>query len=596
MNHLGLFSGIGGFEEAFRRAGANLIAACEIEPQAHKVLRRHFPGVRIINDVKAIEKDTFGGIPIELITGGFPCQDLSVAGRRAGLDGERSGLWFEYLRIIDLFRPRWVEIENVPGLLSGCGCFSCQAVGRLIRTHASIRRRKGGKTCAVCVAGKRMLESHSGRNLSIILRGLVELGYGVAWRVFDSQFDGVAQRRERVFIVASLRNGSCAEVLFEREGGAGDYPPSREAGQNVANAVTTGSGKSCGPRNGHGHPLNLITGTLNARQTAAGGLGTDFECDGGLIPTVVGTLSPGAHPGGFNGQDVGNLIAFGLVGHGQYADRPATLRSEGGDCGGGSEHLIAFGGNNTSGPIDVATACNAHGGTGRHDFESETFLVQPQISHALTSEGADASEDGTGRGTPIIAFTQNTRDEVRYINGDGQIVGALPAERGAKQQSYVMAVDFRNGELSEEAMTLQAAGMGEDRGMCINAIPHAIAFTERTRAEGRNLETQDELAYALTNPGSGGRTHSRQIAGSFGVRRLTPRECERLQGFPDDWTRYGDDGREISDSARYRMLGNAVCLPTVEWIARRMMSYAPLSPSKRAVIDAALEKVGEKYD
>ncbi len=499
MNHLGLFSGIGGFEEAFRRAGANLIAACEIDQQAQKVLRRHFPGTRIINDVKAIKKDTFGGIPIDLITGGFPCQDLSVAGCRKGLDGERSGLWFEYLRIIDLFRPRWVEIENVPGLLS----------------------------------------SNGGEDFAVILRGLVELGYGVAWRVFDSQFDGVAQRRERVFIVASLGTASCAEVLFEREGGARDYPPSREAGEGVANAVTTGSGKSCGPRNGHGHPLNLITGTLSARQTAAGGLGTDFECMGGLQP-------------------------FGLVGRGEYAERPATLRAEGGDCGGGSEHLIAFGGNNTRGPIDVATACNAHGGPSRHDFESETFLVapkrrsngdnhsgyttgdgliiEPQISHALTSEGADASEDGTGRGTPIIAY---------------------PIQEISKRTG-VSTDDIRCGlGIGEDGAPMYTLQLGAQHGV--------VAFTERTRAEGRNLETQDELAYALTNPGSGGRTHSRQIAGSFGVRRLTPRECERLQGFPDDWTRYGDDEKEISDSARYRMLGNAVCLPTVEWIARRII-------------------------
>lgn len=456
MNHLGLFSGIGGFEEAFRRASASLIAACEIDPQAQRVLKRHFPGTRIINDVKAIEKDTFGGSPIDLITGGFPCQDLSVAGRRKGLDGERSGLWFEYLRIIADHKPRVVVIENVPGLLS----------------------------------------SNGGEDFAVILRGLVELGYGVAWRVFDSQFDGVAQRRERVFIVASLGDASCAEILFEREGGAWDSPPSREAGKDIA-----------------------------------------------------GTLAAGAHPSGFNGQDAynGKLIAAPQVAGPLRASGPGSSRV--GDSR-GRDTLIAFGGNNTSGPIDVATACNAHGGTGRHDFESETFLVaptlrssgdnhsgyttgdgliiQPQISHALTSEGADASEDGTGRGTPIVvaarmvapsltssygkqpdssdtelgpnlvmAFTQNTRDEVRYINGDGELVGALPAERGTKQQSY--------------------------------------------------------------------------LSGQFGVRRLTPRECERLQGFPDSWTRYGEDGKEISDSARYRMLGNAVCLPTVEWIARRIM-------------------------
>lgn len=92
-----------------------------------------------------------------------------------------------------------------------------------------------------------------------------------------------------------------------------------------------------------------------------------------------------------------------------------------------------------------------------------------------------------------------------------------------------------------------------------------LAFTERTRAEGRTFEAQEDLAYALTNPGSGGRTHSRQIAGQFGVRRLTPLECERLQGFPDDWT------AGQPDSTRYRQLGNAVAVPCARWIGQRIM-------------------------
>ena len=146
-----------------------------------------------------------------------------------------------------------------------------------------------------------------------------------------------------------------------------------------------------------------------------------------------------------------------------------------------------------------------------------------------------AADKGRGHGVPTVAFTQNVRDEVRLIGGDGSHVGALPAPPGMKQQAYV------------------------------------CAFTERTRKDGRNLETQDELAYAVTNPGSGGRTHSRQIAGTFGVRRLTPRECERLQGFPDDWTLV--DG--MSDSARYRMLGNAVAVPVAEWIGRRIVESDP---------------------
>jgi site-specific DNA-cytosine methylase len=96
-----------------------------------------------------------------------------------------------------------------------------------------------------------------------------------------------------------------------------------------------------------------------------------------------------------------------------------------------------------------------------------------------------------------------------------------------------------------------------------NLIP-VLAFTERTRPDGRTFEAQEDLAYALTNPGSGGRTHSRQIAGAFGVRRLTPVECERLQGFPDGHT----EGQ--SDSARYRQLGNAVAVPVAEWLGRRI--------------------------
>lgn len=182
MNHLGLFSGIGGFEEAFRRAGANLIGVCEIEPSVQRVLRRHFPNVRLINDVKEIKKDTFGGTPIDLITGGFPCQDLSVAGQRKGLDGERSGLWLEYLRIIADHQPGWVVIENVPGLLSSYS---------------------GDDPPSDLQEGEEW-EVVEESDFAIILRGLVELGYGVAWRILDSEYDGVAQRRERVFIVGHL--------------------------------------------------------------------------------------------------------------------------------------------------------------------------------------------------------------------------------------------------------------------------------------------------------------------------------------------------------------------------------------------------------
>jgi DNA (cytosine-5)-methyltransferase 1 len=179
-----------------------------------------------------------------------------------------------------------------------------------------------------------------------------------------------------------------------------------------------------------------------------------------------------------------------------------------------------FGGNNTSGDIDVATAVNAKGGAGRMDFESETFVC--------TGQGRYDESD--------IAATLRKGDD----NGGGQ----------AREDSALIA----------------------------------IASTERTRADGRNLETQEDVAYALCNPGSGGRTHSRQIlTPRMAVRRLTPRECERLQGFPDDFTAVEHRGKPAADGPRYKASGNAMAVNVVRWIGRRIMAAensATLGPNR----------------
>ena len=190
-----LFSGIGGFDLGFERAGMRCAWQCEIDAAARGVLARQFPGVPIMEDVRDVRSDNVAAV--DLVCGGFPCQDLSVAGKRAGLAGERSGLWFEFRRVLDELRPQWVVIENVPGLLS----------------------------------------SNGGRDFAVLLRGLVELRYGVAWRVLDAQYFGVAQRRRRVFIVGSLGDGRAAEVLFESEGVCGHPPARREAGQGIAGTI-----------------------------------------------------------------------------------------------------------------------------------------------------------------------------------------------------------------------------------------------------------------------------------------------------------------------------------------------------------------------
>ena len=189
MKVMSLFSGIGGFDLAFQNAGTQSVTVCEKDKHAQNVLRRHFPEAKMYDDVRSIGASNHEAV--DLICGGFPCQDLSIAGKRKGLAGERSGLWFEFARIIDELEPSWVVIENVPGLLS----------------------------------------SNGGRDLAVILSWLGNRGYGWTYRVLDAQYFGVPQRRRRVFIVASFGSERAAEVLFERESSSGNFAQGGEAGQ-----------------------------------------------------------------------------------------------------------------------------------------------------------------------------------------------------------------------------------------------------------------------------------------------------------------------------------------------------------------------------
>ena len=200
-----LFTGVGGFDLGFERAGMKCAWQCEIDSHARKVLDRHWAEVRKFEDVRNITGNDAESV--DVIAGGFPCQDVSVVGKRAGFAGERSGLWFEFARVISELKPRWVVIENVPGLLS----------------------------------------SNQGRDFEAVLSALVEFGYGVSWRILDAQFFGVPQRRRRVFIVGSLGDGRAAEILFERRCLRGDIAPGGKEGSGysgtVANCITAREGQ-----------------------------------------------------------------------------------------------------------------------------------------------------------------------------------------------------------------------------------------------------------------------------------------------------------------------------------------------------------------
>ncbi len=172
MKVLDLFSGIGGFSLGLERAGFETVAFCEIEPYCQAVLKKHWPGVPIYNDVRKLDGKEFRGT--DVICGGFPCQDLSAAGKRSGITGERSGLWKEYVRIISEVRPKYVVVENVTALLSG----------------------------------------GNGGWFGTVLGDLAEIGYDAEWHCIPASAVGAPHRRDRVWIVAYPRSQSKHRAIF----------------------------------------------------------------------------------------------------------------------------------------------------------------------------------------------------------------------------------------------------------------------------------------------------------------------------------------------------------------------------------------------
>lgn len=229
------FSGVGGLDSPFRPPEWEHAFFCEVDPHCRSVLRRHFPGVPIFDDVTTFDPEPWRG-SVDVVLGGVPCQDWSMAGRRAGLGGSRSGLFFDFAQRVDAIDPRWVVFENVAGLLSACSCPLC---------HRKVRRGHGGRDFAV------VLSELTGFWPEPPKGGWRGVGFcrggkgGAAWRVLDARWFGVAQRRRRVFVVVDrVGAGTGAiQVLLEPASVRGDSPagaaprPAPAGGVGVGAAV-----------------------------------------------------------------------------------------------------------------------------------------------------------------------------------------------------------------------------------------------------------------------------------------------------------------------------------------------------------------------
>jgi len=407
------FTGIGGFDWGFDRAGMECLWMVEKDPKCQALLRSKKPNTPIIHDICIAGKHCLQ--PTDVICGGSPCQDLSVAGRRKGLDGERSGLYFELHRVITELWPSWIVFENVPGIFSS----------------------NGGRDFAVVLGGFTgvipAVPENGWRNAGFATGPF----YKVAWRVLDSQFYGVAQRRRRLFIVGHLRDGRAAEVLFEPEVLSWDPPSGRAAGEEVA-----------------------------------------------------GTLGGGAQRRGWpDDRDRAGAFIAGTV-------TSKWKKGTGGPAGDECQNLVA---------------------------------------HTLRSAGADASEDGTGRGTPLVVQRPTA---------------AYP----------ILEVGARTGVSTEDVRC--GAGIGDDGAPMFtlqSSKQHAVGYQQNMI--GDISPTGEQAGTLRTNANRS----SQFIHGGISVRRLMPVECEKLQGF--------DPGHTAgqSDSARYAQLGNAVTVNVAEWIGRRIV-------------------------
>lgn len=198
-----LFAGVGGFDLALERAGVKVVASVEWDKNAQNILKRRFPNSTIFGDIQGVTGEQLRAAGFDpsngIITGGFPCQDLSVAGKRKGLAGARSGLFWEICRLLDETRTQTFILENVPGLLS----------------------------------------SNNGKDMAVVIEALVERGYSIAWRVLDAQYFGVPQRRRRIFIVGCLGDSGRTpeEILAISEGRAGYLAQSIAKGKDATKAT-----------------------------------------------------------------------------------------------------------------------------------------------------------------------------------------------------------------------------------------------------------------------------------------------------------------------------------------------------------------------
>lgn len=552
-----LFDGIGGFPLAAVHCGGVPVWASEIEPFPMRVTKLRFPDMIHVGDITKLDGAKLP--PVDVICGGSPCQDLSVAGLRKGLAGERSGLFMDQVRIVkemraederrgvsdDFIRPRYLVWENVPGAFSSANGEDFRAV---IEEIVHIK----DSTCHVPRPDTGRWES----------AGAAILGdqFSLAWRVLDAQYWGVAQRRRRIFLVADFGGLTAPKILFEQERLLRDPAEGQGQGKGVTTAAGNSSADSGGSRVAEEKQVDIFAFHINQREETINLNGIS----GALMATTNMQMQTFVAEGMrkfesaekeeclcLNDQggermdvsvDVTATLRAGMSGH-----PPLVMGIQQGSAGteeipdpalteeaetGGNNQQILFENHGIdaryTGPHEVAPTMSARYGTGGNNVPLVSDMPE---SYCIAGNIIDREVQNGGNGLgcqPDISYTLTSADRHAVFSrqrSDEFLQNRVTATQSARQHkdaTDLVCEPYQN--------TVGTIGYTDHKG-----INNQYVSEDKCIVENRKL-----------------------------IRRLTPLECERLQGFPDHWT----DIPGASDSARYKALGNSVAIPCVDFVLR----------------------------
>lgn len=477
-----LFAGVGGFDLGMESAGWDCQWQVEWNKTCQSVLRRHWPDVPKYFDIRDVDGSTL--TPVDCIVFGSPCQDLSIAGKGGGLEGARSGLFHEAIRIIKEMRdatknefPKWTIWENVPGALS----------------------------------------SNKGNDFATVINEMANIGaLAIEWHVLDAQWFGVAQRRKRIYMLACYDSGTVArcseQILPVPQDSKGYIKQSRKKRKQAAGEITPILGQPS--LNGE---LGLTEPFVKVRRAQSK---DDFETwsEGSVSPTL-NTFDNGGEsratvlivetPSNSNNVTVFQPGTMVRQGAGVSENIVPTLRAE--HHNGDNFPHIAY-----QHPIIVD-------GTRVDDIRIYEDQITPTLKHRM----------GTGGGqVPLVGLEQP-----------------------------VLAYDGYNNKISEDVYRTLRVGIDSADHIAIPIQGTIIGRSDSAGPQGKGFGEENDPSYTLDTISQHGVMTSELV-----LRKLTPLECERLMGFPDNHTKYDYEGKIIADTNRYKMCGNAVASPVAKWI------------------------------